>query len=171
MNESEKRLKQLEVKLKGENVNLIMSTISSLREKEALKGVIRLLTGLYEVNADPSLRKHIEEFMNDLKESTLRDEVISEIRIKEHKAETIKMLISSCWQSGLDYSAYASDFALIFSICDLETAIECFTVIEGFASLIPKKTKDHMIIIIKEHEKNRSKEKSVLMNELVSVLS
>jgi hypothetical protein len=170
MSDQEKRLKQLDLKLKSGNESLVISTISSLRLKEPMKGVIRLLTELYDSSPDPTVRKHVEEFMNDMKELSLRGEVIDEIR-KEYKAETIKMLISSCWQSGVDYSQYASDFALIFSTCDLETAIECFTVIEGFSSLIPRKTKDHMIIIVKEHEENRTKEKSALMLELVTVLS
>jgi hypothetical protein len=170
MSDSEKRLKELEVKLKSGNSVLVISTISSLRGKKPLKGVIRVLTELFNITSETAVRKHVEEFMNDLKELSLRGEVIAGIR-KNYKAETIKMLIASCWQSGLDYSTYASDFALIFSTCDLETAIECFTVIEGFSTLIPRKTKDHMIIIIKEHEENRTKEKSALMLELVSVLS
>jgi thiol:disulfide interchange protein len=170
MTDSEKRLKQLEVKLKGGNEGVVVNTISSLRGKEPCKGAIRLLTELFNSTTDPTNKKHVEEFMNDMKESSLRGEVIAEIR-KEYRAETVKMLVSSCWQSGLDYSPYASDFALVFSSCDLETAIECFTVIEGCASLIPKKTKDHMIIILREHEENRTEEKSVLMLELVTVLS
>jgi hypothetical protein len=170
MTNSEKRLKQIELKLKGENESVVVSTILSLRGKEPCKGAIGLLTELYNSTAVPSIRKHVEEFLNDMKESSLRGEVIAEIR-KEYRPETIKMLVSSCWQSGLDYSPYASDFALIFSTCDLETAIECFTVIEGCAGLIPKKTRDHMIIILKEHEEKRTKEKSALMLELVTVLS
>jgi hypothetical protein len=170
MTEQEKRLKQLEEKLKSGNETIVVNAISSLRAKAPFKGVIRLLTELYNSSAGLTVRKQVEDFMNDMKESSLRGEVVDEIR-KEHSAETLKMLVSSCWQSGLDYSSYASDFALIFSTCDLETAIECFTVIEGCSSLIPRKTKDHMIIIVKEHEEKRTKEKSALMLELVTVLS
>ena len=80
------------------------------------------------------------------------------------------MLVSSCWQSGLDYSGWASDFAMIFTWSDYETAIECFTVIEGCADLIPRKTRDHIIILLREYKEAGSEEKSALTKELVSVL-
>ncbi len=170
MTGSEKRLKQLEERLRNEKEGVVVKTITSLRDQEPCNGAVRLLAELYNSSQNQAILKLVEDFMNDIKYLSVRSEVIAEIR-KEYRPATIKMLVSSCWQSGLDYSSYAADFALIFSTCDLETAIECFTVIEGCASHIPRKTKDHMIVIIREHEENRSQEKSVLMNELVSVLS
>lgn len=165
-----KRLKQIEAKLKGENTGVVSGAINALRNQEPCKGVIHLLATLYNTTTNTIIRKCIEDFMNDMKELTLRGEVIEEIR-KDYKHETIRMLVASCWQSGLDYSTYASDFAMIFSICDFETAIECFTVIEGCAPQISRKTKDHIIIILKENGEVRSAEKTTLMNELVAVLS
>jgi hypothetical protein len=108
--------------------------------------------------------------MNDMKDRSLRGEIIAELR-KEFKPDTIRMLVSSCWQSGLDYSEWAPDFAMIFGTCDLGTAIECFTVIEGCSHLIPKKTSDHIIILLRENPELRTSNKSALMLELVSVLS
>ncbi len=77
---------------------------------------------------DPVLRI-IEDFLNDLKDQSVRTEVIAEIR-KPWKANTISMLVSSCWQSGLDYSDYLADMAKVFLEGDYATAIECMTVIE-----------------------------------------
>lgn len=170
MPNQEKRLKQLDTKLKGENTGVVISAINELRNLEPCKGVIHLLSVLYNSTLNTIIRKSIEDFMNDMKESSLREEVVAEIR-KEYKPGTVRMLVSSCWQSGLDYFPYASDFAMIFSICDFETAIECFTVIEGCASRISRKTKDHIIIILKENGEFRSAEKTTLMNELIAVLS
>ena len=163
-------MKLLEAKLKGENTGLVLGAITGLRNVEPSKGVIRLLAELYNSTHTAVIRKNIEEFMNDMKESSLREEVVAEIR-KEYKADTIRMLVSSCWQSGLDYSPYASDFTIIFTLCDYETAIECFTVIEGCSSRIQRKTKDHLIIILKENEEIRATDKFSLMAELVAVLS
>jgi predicted DNA-binding protein len=170
MTNQEKRLKQLEAKLKGENTGVILGAMNVLRNVKPLKGVIRLLAELYNVTQSAVIRKNIEELMNDMKESSLREEVVAEIK-KEYKPETIRMLVSSCWQSGLDYSPYVSDFAMIFTLCDYETAIECFTVIEGCAPQITRKTRDHMIIILKENEEIRATDKFSLMAELVAVLS
>ena len=170
MTNQEKRLKQLETKLKGKNTGVVAGAINELRNQEPYKGVIHLLTVLYNTTLNTIIRRSIEEFMNDMKEPTFRGEVIAEIK-NDFKPDTLRMLIASCWQSGLDYSSYASDFAMIFSICDLETAIECFTVIEGCAPQISRKTKDHIIIIMKENGEVRSAEKTTLTNELVVVLS
>ena len=49
---------------------------------------------------------------------------MNEIR-KPWKDDTISMLVSSCWQSGLDYSEYSMDFAKVFLKGDYVTAIEC----------------------------------------------
>ena len=45
--------------------------------------------------------------MNDLKDQSVSKEIITEIR-KPFKPSTIRMLVSSCWQSGLDYSEYSN---------------------------------------------------------------
>ncbi len=57
------------------------------------------------------------------------EEVINEIR-KPWKSDTISMLVSSCWQSGLNYSDYSLDLAKVFLRGDYVTAVECLTVIE-----------------------------------------
>ena len=74
----------------------------------------------------------VRSFMNDIKEPGARTEIITEV-MKSYKPETISMLVSSCWQSGLDYSEFAGDFANIFLTGDYITALECLTVIEESA--------------------------------------
>ena len=170
MTEAEKRIKQLETRLKDGNASTVIDTITSLRSEEPCTGAIRLLADLYSCSTNSLIRKRVQEFMNDMKESSLRGEVIEEIR-RKNRPETTRMLVSSCWQSGLDYSHYASDFAMIFNSGDYETAIECFTVIEGCAPHITRKSKDHIIIILKENSDIGSPDKSALMKELISVLS
>lgn len=170
MTGQEKRLKQLEARLKGGNAGAVIDTITSLRSEEPCEGAISLLTELYNTSLNTIIKNRIQEFMNDMKESSLRGEVVAEIR-KDYKKDTIKMLVSSCWQSGLDYSPYASDFAMIFNTYDYETAVECFTVIEGCSPYLTRKTKDHIIVILRENDEIITTDKSALMKELVTVLS
>jgi hypothetical protein len=170
MSVQEKRLKQLEARLKGGNAGVVMDTITSLRSKKPCTGAMKLLSELFNTSENSMVKKHIQNFMNDMKKPSLREELIDEIK-KDYKPETVKMLVASCWQSGLDYSSWASDFAMIFSTCDYETAIECFTVLEGCTHLIPRKTRDHIIIILRENEDIKTSNKSTLMLELVSALS
>jgi hypothetical protein len=80
------------------------------------------------------------------------------------------MLISSCWQSGLDYSGYSSDFANLFLASDYMTAIECFTVLESSVINMTKSEKNKIINMIRTGTPSVVGEKTVLALELISVL-
>ena len=66
------------------------------------------------------------------------------------KPDTISMLVSSCWQSGLDYSAYSLDLAKVFLKGDYVTAIECLTVIEESVPEMSKERKDEIMKILRK---------------------
>jgi hypothetical protein len=70
--------------------------------------------------------------------------LLNEIR-KQWKSDTISMLVSSCWQSGLNYSDYSFDLAKVFLTGDYVTAIECLTVIEESVHELSKVRKDEII--------------------------
>ncbi len=89
---------------------------------------------------------------------------------KNMKPETLRMVVSSCWQSGLNYAGYSSEFASIFITCDYMTAIECFTVIESSARHMTRAKKDEIIKMIRERPVNDRDEKEALAQELILVL-
>jgi hypothetical protein len=169
MIKSEKKLKDLASVLCKDNNILISEAIGLLREEQPFKGAIGLLTSFYDKTDDYLIRKTISEFMNDLKDKSATKEVIHEIR-KPWKADTISMLVSSCWQSGLDYSDYASDLAKVFLKADYVTAIECLTVIEESSDVLNRKTKDEIIKIIEENPVSPVNEKKALVIEMLSIL-
>lgn len=169
MIKSEKKLKELSVILSKKNNNLITGAVKSLRNEEPFEGAIGLLITLFNENENRSVRKAIEEFLNDLKDKSLRPEVIAEIR-KPWSPATISMLVSSCWQSGLDYSDYLDVIANIFLKGDYVTAIECMTVIEGSAGNCSREKKDGIIKMIEENYLSDVNEKSALTLELISIL-
>ncbi|MCX6325379.1 MAG: hypothetical protein NT144_01820 [Bacteroidia bacterium] len=166
---SKKKYKDLASVLCKDNNILISKAIGLLREAQPFEGAIGLLTSFYNKTDDYSIRKTIGEFMNDLKDQSAAKEVINEIR-KQWKADTTSMLVSSCWQSGLDYSDYAPDLAKIFLKADYVTAIECLTVIEDSSEDITRKTKDEMIKIIEKNPVSPENEKTALTIELLSIL-
>ncbi len=170
MIKSEKKLKELAGILNKDNIILISEAINSLRKGKSFEGAIGLLTSFYNNTDDYTVRKTIEAFMNDLKDQLACREVITEIR-KQWKPETISMLVSSCWQSGLDYSEYVPDLVKIFLKGDYITAIECLTVIEESSDNISGKTKDEIIKIIEGNPVSSVNEKSALTLELLAILS
>jgi hypothetical protein len=166
---SEKKLQQLAAVLEKNDILLISEAVRFLRDEQPFEGAIGLLASLHDRSDDSSIRKAIGEFMNDLRDQTAVVEVIAEIR-KKWRPETMSMLVSSCWQSGLDYTEYISDLAKIFAKSDFATAVECFTVIEEALDQVTSGTRDELKIIISDVGDDVSDEKKKLTLELIKVL-
>jgi hypothetical protein len=166
---SEKKLKELAGIFKKGNVLFIARAIKSLRDEEPFEGAIGLLAEYYDSSSDKGISDLIEDFFNDIKHQSARPEVMAEIR-KPWKQDTISMLVSSCWQSGLDYSEYSGDIASVFLEADYATAIECMTVLEESATINTREQKDNIIEIIKNSSRAFTREKAALTNELIEIL-
>ena len=166
---SDKKVNELVEVLKSDNNTAITAAIELLRLEVPFEGAIGLLTGFYDKTDDMSVRKSISGFMNDLKDKSVCEEVIQEIR-KEYKPDTISMLVSSCWQSGLNYSEYSIDLANVFLKGDYVTAIECLTVIEESVNELSKAKRKEVIKLIKASPLPLVNEKSTLVLELISIL-
>jgi hypothetical protein len=169
MIKSEKKISELVEVLKKDDSIIINEAIELLRQEKPFEGAIGLLTAFYNKTDDNSIRKTISAFMNDLKDQAACSEVIEEIR-KEWKADTISMLVSSCWQSGLDYAEYSTDLANVFLKGDYVTAIECLTVIEENVEELSTEKKAELKSLIKDNPFSRGNEKSTLTNELIAIL-
>jgi hypothetical protein len=166
---SEKKIKELaEILNKGKNT-VIAEAIESLRLEKPFEGAISLLADFYDKTADFSIRKSIAGFMNDLKDQSACEEVIVQIR-KKWKSDTVSMLVSSCWESGLNYSEYSVDFARVFLDGDYVTAIECLTVIEESADELNEASKNEIIKMLEESQVLQINEKQSLTLELISIL-
>ena len=168
MIKSEKKLKELTIILREKNQIIISEAIKSLRDEQPFEGAIGLLVSYYDKAEDLSIRRSIEGFLNDLKDISVRPEVIAEIK-KPWKASTRKMLVSSCWQSGMDYSDYLTDLVKIFMDGDYSTAFECLTVIEGSAHNSLRRKKEEIIRIV-ENNPVSIDEKTALTLELIAIL-
>jgi hypothetical protein len=148
----ENKRKELEHILSRDNFVRIVEAIKMLRNESPFGGAIGLLVSYYDESNNNSIKKLIKEFLNDLKDKALR------------------MVVSSCWQSGLNYAGYSSDFASLFITGDYMTAIECFTVIESSVPTMTRAKKDEIIKMIRERPVSWTKEKEALALELISVL-
>lgn len=169
MIKSEKKLKELTSLLSGKNNLVISKAIEMLRDEAPFEGVIGVLTDCYNRSNDEGIRNSISEFLNDLKDQSVRQEIITEV-CKDWKPETISMLVSSCWQSGMNYSSYSAEIVDVFLKSDYVTAVECMTVIEeGIAELSASK-KLELINTVREAYPRQSAEKSTLAHELILIL-
>ncbi len=169
MIKSVKKLRELDIILAKDNDLLVVQAVKALRDEEPFEGALALLVALFDKTDNRLVQKTIEEFFNDIKDKSVRPEIITEIR-KPWKANTISMLVASCWQSGLDYSEYLNDIANIFLKGDYPTSIECMTVIEESVSHCSRNNKDAVIRRIEESPLAGLKEKSSLTRELILIL-
>ena len=167
---SDKKLEQLASVLEKKDNMLIAEAVRLLRDEPPFEGAIALLTGFYDRTEDQPVRKSVEEFINDIKDQSACNEIITEIN-KPWKPETLRMLVASCWQSGIDYSEFLHNLAIIFATSDYLTAIECFTVIEESSEQITDDKLLELTKIIKEGSLNESEDKKKLSLELIKVLS
>jgi len=163
------RLKKLTSVFSDKNNKLITEAIELLRNEQPFEGAIGLLVSLYDRTGEDDIRRTIQSFLNDLKDQSAAAEVISEIR-RGWKAQTISMLVSSCWQSGLNYSSYSSDLADVFLTGDYVTAVECITVIEEFIDEVDRNKKDEIIRKLEQSKIIAGKEKTALTLELIAIL-
>ena len=169
MSSTESKRKELEHILTGGNFVKITGAIKAMREEPPFSGAINLLISFYNDTDNDSIKRLIRDFMNDLRDQASCTEVVEELR-KDLKAETMRMAISSCSQSGLDYSDFSEVFAELFLSSDYMTAIECFTVIESNADRLERSKKDELIRIINEGISTGTGDKRSLALELISVL-
>ena len=169
MKRSDKKINELSAILNKRNSAAIIQAVKSLRSEEPFEGAITLLVSYYDQGSDKPAMKAIEEFFNDIKDKSLRPEIIAEIR-KPWKPGTVSMLVGSCWQSGLDYADYMTDMARTFLKADYATAIECMTVIEGSIHNSTRTRKDEIITLIMESPLAFMNEKNALVHELIAIL-
>jgi hypothetical protein len=166
---SDKKLRELSAALGKSDKSQISGVIKSLREEEPFEGAIGLLVSFYDQCSEKQVLRNIEEFFNDLKDQSVRPEVIAEIR-KPWKSNTISMLVVSCWQSGLDFSDYLHDLARTFLKADYTTSVECMTVIEESIQNSTRARKDEIINLIMENPLAFLNEKNSLVHELIAIL-
>jgi hypothetical protein len=140
-----------------------------LRSRKAIPGAILLLLDIFEQTQNEDVKKEIENFLNDLNHQDSTEEVLSAIDAagKEH---TKRVFISSCWQSGLDYSSYIHRFIEYSIRLDYLSTIECYSVIEEWSGSASSENTRVWIKMINESLVDQSDEKKALLKAIISVL-
>jgi hypothetical protein len=169
MDKSGKKIRDLASLLNTDDPIVVAQVVDNLRDEEPFKGVVKLMASVYNSTDSAGIKKSVKEFMIDLKDGSVIPEVIDAIK-ENWKSETLVMLVSSCWQSGLDYSSYGPDFTDLFIISDYPVALECFTVIEESLPDISRGDREKMVLTLESNRITRDEVKDKLTGELISLL-
>lgn len=174
-NQSENKQKKLETEkrqisiLRSGNTAAIIDTIEEIRKK----GSVSILPELFDlllVSGNEEVIQACSSLLNDLKNKESVQYLVT--ALKDDKYEPVRhILVSACWQNGLDYHGDIQLFAEIFLNDNYASAVEAFTVIEN--SLGDLTDKDILLLTQKLNQGiDLAKEsKRPLIRELLSVIS
>ena len=116
-------------KLQSSNTNDILEGINDIRLQGSPEHLPPLCLILRR-SVQPDIKNAIIKLLDELKDQKATHQMIELIR--SEKSVTVKrILVASCWKSGLDYSALLEPFFEIFVQDDFETAFEAYTIIDS----------------------------------------
>ena len=124
-----KKITTLIADLKSENSKKISSALKTLEAS----GSVQILEPLAEVLMDTNLEdshKEIIEFLSSMKDSSAIDEMMR--LLGEGRFLAVRqILLTTIWNSPLDYSYYLPDFVDIAVEGNFMEALDCLTIIEN----------------------------------------
>lgn len=169
MDNKDTKLKQLREKLISVSDSKLINEIRRLRDSEAIPGALLFLRDLYEETSNNEVKEVIAAFFNDLKDQNLRDEVIGAIDSAKSEV-TRQVIISSCWQSGLDYSSHLQRFIEYAIELNYMATLECYSVIEEWTGQSSNDDLGLWIKMINDSMDNQTEEKKALLRAIISIL-
>jgi len=82
-----------------------------------------------------------------------------------------ELLVSACWQCGLDFSPFIDQFIDLVIEEDYYTSLEAFSVIEENVTNLNSQQRSARLEFIRSKFEFLSSEKRLLVNELMSLMS
>jgi uncharacterized Zn finger protein len=124
-----KKITQLFQDLYSENAAKVTSALDALQVYGNHTIIKPLFEFVQKTNNDHS-RKEVIEFLSNLKDTPSKAEVMKNVHDKNFKSIQ-NIILSTIWNSPLDYSEFLNDFVLLAVKNDYLTSLECLTIIEN----------------------------------------
>ena len=164
--EREKELKHISKVLKGNDNKAQEQILKNIREKGDA-GLIPDLIHLLHRSGHSNIKNMIADVLINLKDQTCVPYLVESLKTDKY-AEQEQILISACWQNGLDYSDYLTIFIDKMISGTYYVALESLTVIEN-ASL-DKLDRQKSISKVKNSLSEVDKQQQSLLIELIHIL-
>lgn len=124
--------------LASDDEKLIKKALSALKVDGNATVIPVLVDLLLKNKDDKKFQKEILEILSSLKDTSATETMIEMLRDEKH-LPIRQLLLSTIWNSALDYSNYMADFVLIACEGDLLEALDCLTILENMPSEIEER--------------------------------
>jgi len=132
--------------------------------------VLPALFGLLFSKKMETLEDEIVNLLNDIKDPDAVPEFMEAVRIYRGN-RGYELLVSACWQCGLDFSPFIDQFIDLVIEEDYYTSLEAFSVIEENVTNLNSQQRSARLEFIRSKFEFLSSEKRLLVNELMSLMS
>ena len=166
---SEKIDNKIKENLLSTQPGIVISAINSVKEK-GNKLYIQLLFDLLISNPEKEITGEINKLLSTVKDAETRESFIEAITNKKYKSVR-KLILTACWQNGLDFSNYLPVFVDVIINDDWENAFEAFTIIDNMESLPEQKTVKEATIKIEAAMENATEQKAYFLQEILAKIS
>ncbi|MQY78826.1 MAG: hypothetical protein GH151_06480 [Bacteroidetes bacterium] len=160
--------KKLIDNLHSKDQAIVLETINILRH-EGKVNYIPFIIELLKNTSAGEIRNSLIAFLNDLKYQGAVSELVNAVQNDKYKSER-GIILSACWQSGLDFSMYLEIFIMLCITENCQNAIEAFSVVEHSISQSTKKEITDYIIQIKSHLNRVNREKKLMLVEMINMM-
>jgi len=154
--------------LTSHDTPIILETLEQIRHE----GDCTILSHLFDLLVDTynvEIKNAIAALLNDLKDKSSVASLVEGIRNPKYQSE-LAVIVSACWQCGLDFSEYLSDFVDLVLTNNYLVAIEAFTVIESTDARFADELLSANILKIKAQLCNLAPDRKPLVAELLKLL-
>ena len=161
--------KKIKKNLFSTQPEVVISAINSIKDK-GNKLYIPMLFDLLNSNPEKEITDEITNLLSTVKDKETTKSFIDAITNKKYKSVR-KLVLTTCWQNGLDFSNYLPVFVDIIINDDWENAFEAFTIIDNLESLPEQKIIEQSIDKIESAMENATEQKAYFLQEVLAKIS
>ena len=165
----EKINKKIQENLFSTQPGVVISAINSIKEK-GNKLYIPLLFDLLNSNPEKEIADEINRLLSTIKDQETVDSFIEAITDKKYNSIR-KIILTICWQNGLDFSNYLPVFVEIIINDTWENAFEAFTIIENLNTLPEQNIINTTMQKIDAAMESATEQKSYFLQEVLAKIS
>jgi len=165
------KIKNLLAELMSGNEAKASASIKAL-QANGDSSILEPMAALLMTDLSPKIREEIVEFLCSLKDSSAVDEMMRLVNDSDY-LPIRQQLLSTIWNSKLDYTYFLPDFVEIAVDGDFMEALECLTIIENMAGPVEERHVLEAKLHLREYLEDtdpKDPQKSQIMSEIAMII-